>query len=136
MKIKKRYIIFGCIILLIVFGSIIAFTRPALPTIQLPGEVYPGTQDIPLIGDIFGGITNTFVAAVVAWILVLIMGISLRARSRKPDDVPSGFYNFFEWLVEGLQNYSINMAGTKKAKDFFPFFITFAHHNLRGTHCR
>jgi F-type H+-transporting ATPase subunit a len=125
MKIKKRYIIFACIILLIVFGSIIPQTRPALPTIQLPGEIYPGTQDLPVIGDIFGGITNTFVAAVVAWILVLIIGISSRARSRTPDEVPSGFYNLFEWLVEGMQNYTINMSGTKKARDFLPFFVTF-----------
>ncbi|GMQ77582.1 MAG: F0F1 ATP synthase subunit A [Anaerolineae bacterium] len=125
MKIKKRYIIFACIILLIVFGSIIPQTRPALPTIQLPGEVYPGTQDLPVIGDIFGGITNTFISAVVAWILVMIIGISLRARSRTPDEVPSGFYNLFEWLVEGMQNYSINMSGAKKARDFLPFFITF-----------
>ena len=44
MRLKKRYLLLLIVLLIIVFGSIIAFTRPVLPTIQLPGEVYPGTQ--------------------------------------------------------------------------------------------
>jgi F-type H+-transporting ATPase subunit a len=125
MRIKKRYILLLCILGLIVFGTIIPLTRPALPTIQLPGEIYPGSKDIPVIGDILGGITNTFMAALVAWILVLIIGLSIRARSRTADEVPTGFYNAFEWLVEGMQNFASNLAGTKKARDFFPYFVTF-----------
>jgi F-type H+-transporting ATPase subunit a len=124
MRLKKRYIIFLCVLLLIVFGTIIPQTRPVLPTIQLPGEIYPGSQNIPVIGDIFGGITNTFVAAIVAWILVLVLGLSLRAWSRTPDEVPTGFYNAFEWIFEGMMNFVTNLSGTKKARDFFPFFIT------------
>lgn len=119
--IKKRYIIFACVILLIVFGTIVAFTRPVLPNIQLPGEVYPGTEGIPILH----GLTNTFVASVVAWIIVLAIGLSLRARSRTADEVPTGFYNLFEALVELLSNFAVNLSGSKKARDFFPFFITF-----------
>jgi F-type H+-transporting ATPase subunit a len=118
--IRKRYIILLCILGMIVFGSIIAFTAPVLPTIQLPGECYPGTTGIPLIGCI----TNTFVATILSWIIVAAIGLSLRARSRTADEVPTGFYNLFEAVIEGGLNFATNLAGSKKAKDFFPLFVT------------
>ncbi len=123
--IKKRWIVIICVIGLIVFGSVIAYTRPVLPFIQLPGEPYPGTEGF--FPDIlFGGsgITNTFVATVVMWILLLILALVLRARSRTADEVPSGFYNLFEALTEGAYNFAENIAGSK-VRDFFPFFMTF-----------
>ena len=118
--IRKRYIIFACIILLIVFGTIIAYTQPALPFIQLPGEFYPPTLGLPVID----GITNTFMAAVFAWIIVLAIGLGARARSRSADEVPTGFYNFLEFIIEAGMNFATNLGGTKKAKDFFPLFLT------------
>lgn len=121
--IKKRYIILLCIVLLIILGTFVSFTQPVLPFIQLPGEVYPGTQNWPIIGPIFGGLTNTFMAAVVAWIVVLVIAFSLRARSRKADEVPTGFYNFFEMIVEVAYNFARNIAGSK-VRDFFPYFMT------------
>ncbi len=121
--IKKRYIILLCVAGLIVFGSIIAFTQPARPFIQLPGEVYPGTQNWPIIGDIFGGLTNTFMASVVAYILLLILIFGLRAGSKTIDEVPSGFYNFFEMVIEAAYNFAENIAGSK-VRDFFPYFMT------------
>ena len=121
--IKKRYIILLCVALLIVLGSIVAFTQPALPFIQLPGEVYPGTQNWPIIGDIFGGLTNTFMASVVAYILLLILIFGLRAGSKTTEEVPSGFYNFFEMVIEAAYNFAENIAGAK-VRDFFPYFMT------------
>ncbi len=121
--IKKRYVIIVCVILLIIFGSIIAFTQPALPFIQLPGEVYPGTQYWPIIGDVFGGITNTFMASLVAYVLLVIMIIGLRTGSRTSEEVPSGFYNFFEMVIEGAYKFAENIAGSK-IKDFFPYFMS------------
>lgn len=117
---KKRYILLIVFLGLIVFGTIIAFTRPALPVIQLPGECYPGTRGIPL----FNCLTNTFVTTIVAWVIVLAIALSLRARSRTADEVPTGFYNFFEMIVEVGTNYSTNLAGYKKAIHFFPLFLT------------
>ena len=114
---KKRYIILICMVLMIVFGSWLV--PPVRPFIQLPGEVWPGTQKLPFIGDVFGGITNTFVSAVVAWIVILIITFSLRARSRTADEVPTGFYNFFEMVIEGAYGFAENIAGPK-VKDFFP----------------
>ncbi len=124
MRIKKRYVIILAVILMIVLGSIVPITRPVRPYIQLPGEVYPGTASWPIIGDLFGGLTNTFMSSLLAWIVVLVVAISLKARSRTADEVPTGFYNFFEWMIEGAHNFAENIAGSK-VKDFFPFFMTF-----------
>jgi F-type H+-transporting ATPase subunit a len=96
---------------------------PALPYIQLPGEVYPGTQYLPVIGDVFGGITNTFMASLVAYVLIILLVIGLRAGSRTSEEVPSGFYNFFEMVIEGAYNFAENIAGSK-VRDFFPYFMT------------
>ncbi|MGB3717433.1 MAG: F0F1 ATP synthase subunit A, partial [Candidatus Promineifilaceae bacterium] len=120
--IKKRYIILICLVGLIVFGCFLSYTLPALPFIQLPGEVYPPTHGEYFLG--ITGLTNTFVAALFAFVIVLTMGLSLRARSRTSDEVPTGFYNFFELIIEAGMNFATNLAGTKKARDFFPIFIT------------
>jgi F-type H+-transporting ATPase subunit a len=122
---KKRYIILLCVILLLVLGSIVAFTKPSLPYIQLPGETYPGSQNWPIIGTLFGpqGLTNTFMASLVAYVLILILIFSLRAGSRTADEVPTGFYNAFEGIIEGAYNFAENIAGSK-VKDFFPYFMS------------
>ena len=121
--IKKRYIVILCVILLIILGSFVKFTKPVLPFIQLPGEVYPGTQYWPIIGQLFGGLTNTFMASIVAYVLILILIFSLKARSRTADEVPTGFYNAFEAIIEGAYNFAENIAGSK-VKDFFPYFMS------------
>jgi F-type H+-transporting ATPase subunit a len=120
MKIKKRYILLLVFVGLIVFGSVVPFTQPVLPVIQLPGECYPIASDIPLVGCI----TNTFVTTVVAWLIVAAIGLSLRARSRSADEVPTGFYNFFEMVIDGALGYATGVAGRKKVKMFFPLFLT------------
>ena len=122
--IKKRYIILLAVLLLLVLGSFVAFTKPVLPYIQLPGEIYPGTEDWPIIGDLFGGLTNTFMASVVAYVLILILAFGLRAGSHTADEVPTGFYNFFEMVIEGAYNFAENIAGSK-IRDFFPYFMSF-----------
>jgi len=123
--IKKRYIVLLCVAGLVVFGSFVALTKPTLPFIQLPGEAYPGTQDWPIIGTITGGIglTNTFMSSVVAYILLIILIIGLRAGSKTSEEVPSGFYNFFEMVIEAAYDFAENIAGSK-VKDFFPYFMT------------
>ncbi|MEZ4515034.1 MAG: F0F1 ATP synthase subunit A [Chloroflexota bacterium] len=122
---KKRYIVYGLLIVLLLL-SIIPSLTPVLPVIQLPGEVlwaWPGGKSF--LGGLFGaGFTNTFLATLVTFFIVLIMAFRLRAKSRTANDVPSGFYNFFEMLVEMLYGYVENAAG-KWAKNFFPFFMTF-----------
>lgn len=123
--IKKRYILLLIVILMIVFGSIVAYTRPVLPFIQLPGEVYPGTEgSLPQFLFNATGFTNTFAATLLAWLVILLLIFAVKARSRTADEVPSGFYNFFEMIIEGAYNFAQNIAGPK-VKEFFPFFMSF-----------
>lgn len=125
MRIKKRYILLLIVVLMIVFGSIIAYTRPVLPFIQLPGEPYPGTEGLmPAFLFNNAGLLNTFVATLVAWAVVLLLVFTLRARSRTADEVPTGFYNLFEMILEGAYNFAQNIAGPK-VKEFFPYFMSF-----------
>ena len=123
--IKKRYILLIVVILMILFGSIIEYTKPVLPFIQLPGEVYPGTEGW-LPEFLFGGtgITNTFMATLLAWLVILLIAFAVKGRSRTADEVPTGFYNFFEMIIEGAYNFAQNIAGPK-VKEFFPYFMSF-----------
>lgn len=120
---KKRYIIILFVIGLLAL-SFVPFISPVRPFIQLPGEVWPGTKDWPLIGTVLGGMTNTFASALFAWLVVIILAVSLRAGSRTADEVPTGFYNFFEMVIEAAYNFAENIAGPK-VKDFFPWFMSF-----------
>ena len=120
---KKRYIIYLSLLGLILVQK---FVPPVLPVIQLPGEVlwsWPGGKEFA--GGLFGGgFTNTFLATLLTFLLITIFAFSMRARSRTADEVPTGFYNFFELIIEGAYGYVENAAG-KWAKTFFPFFMTF-----------
>jgi len=123
--IKKRYILLVVVILMVVFGSIVGYTRPVLPFIQLPGEVYPGTEGL-LPQFLFNGtgITNTLMATLLAWLVIVLLIVAVRGRSRTADEVPTGFYNFFEMIIEGAYNFAQNIAGPK-VKEFFPYFMSF-----------
>ncbi len=120
---KKRYIIILFVIGLLAL-SFVPFISPVRPFIQLPGEVWPGSQNWPFIGTVLGGMTNTFASTLAAWFVVAILAFSLRAGSRTADEVPTGFYNFFELVIEGAYNFAENIAGSK-VKDFFPWFMSF-----------
>ncbi|MCB8979138.1 MAG: F0F1 ATP synthase subunit A [Ardenticatenaceae bacterium] len=120
---KKRYFVILFVIGLIAL-SFVPFISPVRPFIQLPGEVWPGTQDWPFFGTVLGGMTNTFASALVAWLVVIILAVSLRAGSRTADEVPTGFYNFFEMVIDAAYKFAENIAGPK-VKDFFPWFMSF-----------
>ena len=120
---KKRYFIILFVIGMIAL-SLVPFISPVRPYIQLPGEVWPGSQNWPFFGTVLGGMTNTFASTLVAWLVVIILAVSLRAGSRTADEVPTGFYNFFEMVIEAAYNFAENIAGPK-VKDFFPWFMSF-----------
>ena len=120
---KKRYVIYLSLLGLI---ALQIFSPPALPVIQLPGEVvyrWPEGREF-LNGWFAAGITNTFIGSVLAVIVVLLVAFAVRARSRTAEEVPTGFYNFIEMLIELAYGYVEGAAG-KWAKTFFPFFMTF-----------
>ena len=119
---KKRYIVYVSLVLLIVFGIVVP---PVLPVIQLPGEILIEWSQGSFLKGFFGnGLTNTFLATLITFVLLIVITFSLKAKSRTADEVPTGGYNFFEMLIEFAYGYVENAAG-KWAKAFFPFFMTF-----------
>ena len=118
---KKRYII-G--IMLLVMVGVWRFAPPVLPVIQLPGEIIISTRGHSIFG-IFGGLTNTFVATVITYIIIACLAFYIRSQIVAPDEAPKGkFYNFFEMIIEMAYGFVENAAG-KWAPQFFPFFMTF-----------
>lgn len=113
---KKRYIIYLSLIAMIVSGFILF--PPVLPVIQLPGEAV--IPNVPILG----AITNTFIAVIISYLIVLAIALAVNARSRTADEVPTGFYNVFEMIVEGAYGY-VESATGRWAPRFFPFFMTF-----------
>ncbi len=120
---KKRYYIY---LGLAGLGLMQFFAMPVLPVIQLPGEVlwkWPNGKEF--LGGLFGaGFTNTFLATLLTFLLIVLIALILKPKSRTADEVPTGFYNFFEMIIEAAYGYVENAAG-KWAKTFFPFFMTF-----------
>lgn len=116
---KKRYIIGILLILLILLTANVFNLAPVRPFIQLPGEQYPG---VPFF--LPGGLLNTFVAALLAYVILFLIPVFAKAGSRTAEEVPTGFYNFIEMVIEGAYNFVAGVTGDK-AKDFFPWFTTF-----------
>jgi len=134
---KKRYIVYIGVLLLIFFGGAMGSDpisgmlgldfsfAPVLPTIQLPGEVLIPWPETSFLYGLFGlGFTNTFLATCLSFVIILLMVVALKPRSRTVDEVPTGFYNLFELIYEGAYNYVERSVG-KWTKNFFPFFMTF-----------
>ena len=121
---KKRYVVLLSLIGMIL---IMIFAGPVLPVVQLPGEIVVDWHDVGLdfLEGPFGkGLTNTFIATVITYLLLFLIVFAVKGWSRTADEIPSGFYNFFEMIIEGAYGYVENAAG-KWAKNFFPFFMTF-----------
>ena len=76
---------------------------------------------VVVLGGLFGsGLTNTYIATLLTYAIIIIMVLALKPRSRTADEVPTGFYNFFEMIIEGAYGY-VQGASGKWAKNFFPF---------------
>ena len=117
---KRRYVA----LLLFLAGVFVALVvPPVIPFIQLAGENLPAGYDIPFT-DI--RITNTLVAAVIVWVLLLlfIVYIARRRPSDGSEVPPGGFYNMFEALYEGLMGFIGGIAGGAHFRLIFNMFMT------------
>jgi F-type H+-transporting ATPase subunit a len=76
-----------------------------------------------VIFTIFGfPITNTLIGT---WISIIILFLVFFLGTRRRDLIPSGMQNAVEWIVEYLLNLTESVAGTVKARKFFPLVATF-----------
>ncbi len=110
---KPLAITIGTLALLVIA---ILFVRVPLPTILLPAEVIPGLA----IGTF--KITNTFIATILADIIVLLFGF---LAVRKMQEVPeSKLQNIFEWVVEIFDGMLTDIGGKEKARAWLAVFMT------------
>ncbi len=110
---KPLAITIGTLALLVIA---VLFVRVPLPTILLPAEAIPGLA----IGSF--KITNTFIATILADIIVLLFGF---LAVRKMQDVPeSKLQNIFEWVVEIFDGMLTDIGGKEKARAWLAVFMT------------
>ncbi len=122
----KRWVLLGLMIL----GGWLAFAvkgifTPISPTVILPAEPF-----IPSLAKIAYGtpfetyFTNTMASLSLAIILLFaLVFFVVQPFIRSGQQVPSGFYNFVEFLVEFFWNSTQSAAG-KHARRIFPFVMT------------
>ena len=67
------------------------------------------------------GITNSML---VTWIVAAGIIIFAQIATRRVQPIPTGFQNFWEWLVEGLHNFLENIIGRDLVRKGFWFFAT------------
>ena len=99
---------------------------PISPAVILPAEPFlPGIK-------LFSGtafeisFTNSMASLAVAVILLLVLAFFvIQPFIRRRQDVPAGFYNFVEMVLEYFWNTTQNAAG-KHARRIFPFVMTMA----------
>jgi F-type H+-transporting ATPase subunit a len=113
----KRWLIIG----LTIIGAYCAFIGPSIlkpisPVVVLPGEP---------TGLSIGGfeITNTVLATLLADLILILIALGVWRFHAKGKLVPTGFYNFFEIIVEFLWN-SVAGAAGKWSKRIFPLVAT------------
>jgi F-type H+-transporting ATPase subunit a len=120
--VKTKLIVLGGILFtgLLIFISIFVI-KPPKPIIEIKGEalitlVDNGSEATNVV------ILNTLFTAWVA--MALLIAICLFAV-RKRSMIPSGFYNLFEALIEGILSLVESIGGKEHARKFFPLVATF-----------
>ena len=123
----KRWIVLG----LMVLGGWLAFSvggifKPVSPAVVLPPEaIWHGLRLLPDVPGLWKDVwfSNTILSALIADIVLIVLALGARNFVASGKLVPTGFYNFFEWLVEFLWNMTESAAG-KWAKAMFPIMAT------------
>lgn len=104
-----------CYVVPYVLLPMIGVPQAVRPVIQLPGEALTTPIDTPL-GPL--AITNTLLATWLSYILVIL--VALLARRGMKSDVPKGWGNAIEALIEGLYNIAEQTIGHRHARRIFP----------------
>jgi F-type H+-transporting ATPase subunit a len=126
----KRLVIIGALVYVVATIALSIFVvKPPKPIIEIKGEPLIHIAD-------FGNemlnfsITNTLLTA---WIVTALLIVIAFMATRKIAMIPSGFYNFFEAIIEAIYNFVTGIAGEKNGRRFFPLvatlflYITFAN---------
>jgi F-type H+-transporting ATPase subunit a len=93
--------------------SLLVFAAPK-PIIVIHGENLVSVGPLDILNTLF-----------TAWVCIALLLILCFVAVRKMSMVPSGFYNFFEAIIEGIYNFVTGLAGEKNGRRFFPLIATF-----------
>ena len=126
----KRLIIVGALAYVVATIALSIFVvQPPKPIIVIKGEPLIHVADFGNAMLNFD-ITNTLLTA---WIVTGLLIIICFFATRRIAMVPSGFYNFFEAIIEAIYNFVVGIAGERNGRRFFPLvatlfiYITFAN---------
>ena len=112
---KKRLIIVGALAFTIAAIAFSIFViQPPKPIIEITGEPLAKVGPLDILNTLF-----------TAWVVIGILLIIVFFATRKIAMIPSGFYNFFEALIEGIDTFIAGIAGQKNGRRFFPLIATF-----------
>lgn len=76
-------------------------------------------EDVANVGGL--PITNSML---LTWIVAAALILCAHIATRRLKAVPSGFQNFWEWMIEGLYNFLEGIIGNELARKTFWFFAT------------
>jgi F-type H+-transporting ATPase subunit a len=120
--VKTKLIVLGAIIgtAALIYISIFIIAPPK-PIIEIKGE------PLVTISDTGSEMTSVVILNTLftAWVVAAMLFVLLIWIVRKRSMVPSGIYNLFEGLLEGILSLVENIGGKQHARKFFPLIATF-----------
>jgi F-type H+-transporting ATPase subunit a len=112
--VNKRLIIVGAIVLTVVLILLSIFVvQPPKPIIEITGEPLAKVGPLDILNTLF-----------TSWVVMVILVIISIIAVRKAALIPSGFYNFFESIIEIIDTFVNRIAGEKNGRRFFPVIAT------------
>jgi F-type H+-transporting ATPase subunit a len=93
--------------------SLLVFPAPK-PIIVIHGETLVTIGPLDILNTLFS-----------AWVIIALLLIISLITVRKRSLIPSGFYNFFEAIIEAIYNFVVGIAGEHHGRRFFPLIATF-----------
>jgi len=114
----------GIAILLVLFIASLTYRAVPQPIIEIKGETIAKITIVPGASEMMGTllIRNTLIAS---WCVVVFVVLMAWFSGRNLKLIPTGWQNFVESAIEGIQSLVINAAGEKNGRRFFWVIATF-----------
>jgi F-type H+-transporting ATPase subunit a len=113
--VNTRLVIVGALAVTIVLILLSIFlVQPPKPIIEITGEPLATVGPLDILNTLF-----------TAWVVMAILIVISLVAVSKASLVPSGFYNFFESIIEVIDTFITRIAGERNGRRFFPVVATF-----------
>jgi F-type H+-transporting ATPase subunit a len=113
--VNKRFLIIGLLAFTVAAAAVsFLVIKPSKPIIVIHGEPLATVGPLDILNTLFS-----------AWVIMALLLMVSFMAVRKAALIPSGFYNFFEAIIEGIFNFITGIAGERHGRRFFPVIATF-----------